>query len=116
MINDWLNKFKFSWENKNIDDVLSLYLANVIYYETPFHKLKSLDEIKKEWEVIRDQNEIDLKYNVFSKDDNKYTVQWDLRYLSKDGNRFHFSGVYLITLNEMGLCEEFRHYCEKDAA
>ncbi|NVP18184.1 nuclear transport factor 2 family protein [Candidatus Gracilibacteria bacterium] len=113
-INDWLNKFKYSWENKNIDDVLLLFSANVIYYETPFHKLNGLDEIKKEWLAILDQNEIDLRYSVFSIDDNKYTIQWDLKYFSKDGNQFHFSGVYLIKLNEMGLCDEFRHYCEKD--
>ncbi|HAV11371.1 MAG TPA: hypothetical protein DCX32_02400 [Candidatus Moranbacteria bacterium] len=112
-INNWLNKFKCGWEGKNIDDVLSLFSADVVYYETPFHKLNGLDEIKKEWVAIMDQNEIDLSYEVFSKDDNKYAVQWDLKYSDKEKNQLHFSGVYLIKLNEMGLCNEFRHYCEK---
>ncbi len=38
-INDWLNKFKNSWEGKKIDDVLSLFSTDVVYYETPFHEL-----------------------------------------------------------------------------
>ena len=113
-IDDWLNKFKYARENKNINDVLLLFSADIIYYETPFHKLNDLNEIKNEWGVIIDQNEIDLKYSVFSKDENKYTIQWDLKYFNKDGNQFHFSGVYLIKLNEIGLCYEFIHYCEKN--
>ena len=113
-INDWLNKFKSSWENKNINDVLSLFSADVIYYETPFHRLNGLDEIKKEWAVIVEQNEIDLSYVVFSKDGDKYTIQWDLKYFDKEKKQLHFSGVYLIKLNEMGLCNDFRHYCERD--
>ena len=113
-INDWLGKFKCGWEEKNVDKILSLFSGDVVYYETPFHKLSGLDEIKKEWAVIMNQNEIDLSYNVFSKDNNKYTVKWDLKYYDKEKNQFHFSGVYLIKLNEMGLCDEFLHYCEKD--
>lgn len=113
-INDWLKKFKNSWENKNINDVLSLFSSNVLYYETPFHKLNNLDEIKKEWAVIMDQNKINLNYSIFSKDNNKYTIQWDLKYFNKKKNQLHFSGIYLIKLNEMGLCDEFRHYCEKN--
>lgn len=113
-INDWLNKFKYGWVSKNINDVLLLFSADVVYYETPFHKLSGLDEIKKEWSAIMDQNEIDLSYDVFSKENNKYTVRWDLKYLDKDKNQFHFSGVYLIKLNKAGLCDEFRHYCEQD--
>jgi hypothetical protein len=73
-----------------------------------------LDEIKKEWAAIIDQNEIDLRYEVFSKDDKKYAVRWDLKYSDKENNQSHFLGVYLIKLDETGLCNEFRQYSEKD--
>ncbi|MFA6383101.1 MAG: nuclear transport factor 2 family protein [Parcubacteria group bacterium] len=114
-INDWLNKFKSSWENKSIDDVLSLFSTDVVYHETPFRKLMGLDEIGKEWAVIMDQNEIELNYEVYSKDNDKYTIQWDLKYINKENKQEHFKGIYLVKLNEAGLCNEFWHYCENNA-
>ncbi|MDP3982518.1 MAG: nuclear transport factor 2 family protein [bacterium] len=113
-INEWLSKFKSSWESKNISDILSLFSSDVIYYETPFHKLSGLDEVNKEWEAIKNQHEINLTYSIFSEDVNKYTVKWDLRYSNSEKNQFHFAGVYLIGLNKIGLCDEFHHCCEKD--
>lgn len=112
-IDDWLIKFKTNWEDKNIDDVMSLFSVDVVYYETPFKRLNSLDEVREEWAAIENQDKIDLNYNLFSSDGNKYTIQWDLKYYNKEKQK-HFSGVYLIKLNEMGLCYEFWHYCEED--
>lgn len=113
-INGWLNKFKSSWENKNFKNVLSLFSNDVVYYESPFKKLNGFSEIEKEWATIADQESINLNFIVSTQEDNKYTVQWDLKYSKKEDKSFHYSGVYLIKLNEAGLCDEFRQYCEEE--
>lgn len=112
-INDWLIKFKTSWENKNIEDVLSLFSSDVVYYETPFQKLNGHEEMRKEWSLIQNQNEINLIYNIFSKENDEYTVQWELKYFDEKNIQRHFAGIYLIRLNEIGQCIEFTHYCEE---
>lgn len=111
---DWLTKLKINWGQKNIDGVLSLFSPDVLYYETPFHKLLDFNEIRKEWEVIKDQNQISFEFNVFSGSNNKFTVQWDLKYSNNENIRFHFKGLYLITLNKAGLCDQFIQYCEEN--
>lgn len=112
-IKEWLDKFKNSREDKNINNVLSLFSSSLVYYENPFYKLTNLDDVKIEWNAILNQNDINLDYDIFSKEENKYTVQWNLEYSNDKWKKFHFSGIYLIILNEEGLCCDFRHYCEQ---
>jgi len=46
-INNWLNKFKESWQNRDILKILGLFDKEVVYYETPSTKL-NYDELAKE--------------------------------------------------------------------
>ena len=112
IIEAWLDQFKHGWKNKDVDAVMQLFTPDIIYYETPFRRLSSLDELRKEWGNIVHQQEIDLHFELFSREDDKYAIRWDLKYLNPQEQRMHFGGVYLIKLDENGLCTEFRHYCE----
>lgn len=111
-INTWLIKFKNSWETKKVSEVLSLFSIDVSYFETPFKKLEDFKDLEKEWSVILDQNNIKLDYTIYSESGSKYTVQWDLYYISKDGREKFLKGIYLIALNKDGLCTEFTQYGE----
>ena len=59
---EWLNKLKTSWFNKDIEKAVSLFTKTIFYQETPFMEpYTTFEEIKKEWQHIKDQN----KHHLF---------------------------------------------------
>ena len=111
MIEQWLEKFKIGWITYDIDSVLSLLADAVEYHETPFHQLADKTEIKEEWQVIMQQTDLSLDYQVVSSDSATSTVTWDLGY-TQDEIRRHVAGVWIITLNAEGKCTYFYQVCE----
>jgi ketosteroid isomerase-like protein len=107
-IQDWLQSFRKNWKRGNVEEVLQLFTDDVDYWETPSKKL-DLEELREEWKTVKEQEDIRLKFEVFSQDKNKYTVQWELSYI-KDGEKSELKGVYLIKLNKEGRCEDFWQY------
>jgi ketosteroid isomerase-like protein len=109
-IEAWLQEFKKNWKERNVDEVLDLFTEDVDYWETPSEKLGP-EELREEWESVKEQEDIQLDFEVFSRDKGKYTVQWELSYI-EDGEENELKGVYLIKLNKEGKCEEFWQYCQ----
>ena len=107
-INEWLEKFISAWKAHDIETVLGLFADNIEYWETPFRRLADLDEIKKEWQIIRNQKDIQIAYDVFSKEGDNYTVRWELQY-NDSNNLRNLKGVYLITLDSENKCNYFFH-------
>lgn len=107
MIDSWLQQFKSYWENHDIDGVLSLFDADVEYWETPFQKLTGLGDVKSEWSAIDRQSDIKLNTSIFSEQHNQSTVKWNLTYINESNEHKHWSGAYLIKLNEDGKCVYF---------
>ncbi|MDX9914100.1 MAG: nuclear transport factor 2 family protein [Candidatus Moranbacteria bacterium] len=108
-IEEWLENFKVAWKTYDIDKVLGLFDDNVEYWETPFIKLSSFDDLKREWSYIRSQKDISIDTEVFSSVGNKFAVKWFLTYLDDKGEVHDLSGVYLIELNERDKCCYFFH-------
>lgn len=113
IINQWLERFRENWISKNIDAVLDLFSKDVVYFETPFNIL-AFEDLRKEWLSVLDQNNINLNFSVWNKENNKYTVRWELSYSDTKNISFNFRGVYLISLNNDGLCNEFIQYGEQE--
>ena len=107
MIESWLKHFEEYWVNHDIVSVSSLFSDDAIYWETPHKKLSSRDEIQNEWSAIKNQFDIRLNTSVYSSQNNRYTVQWDLFYTNESHDEKHWKGVYLIELNESGTCTYF---------
>lgn len=105
-INDWLLSFKKFWIEKDVESVLALFSDDVEYFETPERKLEDLDEIKSEWEVVKEQDGIMLSLGPVRSADGAYEVDWQLSYY-KQGKKFEYSGIYKIRLNESGKCDYF---------
>ncbi len=61
-IETWLEKFKHHWKNHDINGVISLFSKKLTYFETPFLKINNLKDLSKEWQVIKDQDNIKLDY------------------------------------------------------
>ncbi|QGA80085.1 YybH family protein [Candidatus Nanohalobium constans] len=110
-IRKWLQKFEKSWKSQDVESVLELFTGDVVYYETPTQKLESKDEIREEWEGIESQKDIELDFEVFSADEEKFTVKWSLSYF-QNGKQRDLNGIYLIGLNKENKCFEFRQYCQ----
>mgnify|MGYP001033842568 FL=1 len=48
-VDEWLNKLKDYWFNKDIESAVSLFKNTLFYQETPFMKpYTTLDEIREE--------------------------------------------------------------------
>jgi hypothetical protein len=105
-IEKWLNEFSNFWQAKNIDRVLDLFSNDVEYWETPFKKLKSKDEIAKEWQAIMAQENLAITTSLFASESQKHTATWEIVY-DKDNSKHVWAGTYFIELNEKGKCVYF---------
>jgi len=77
---NWLNTFQNAWINKDIPVVLSLFSDQIEYWESPYQKVTTKQEIEELWKYIDMQDNIVLSLSLFSSDDDKNTVFWDLTY------------------------------------
>lgn len=111
MIETWLASFIEAWQTKNIPKVMSLFVDNVEYWETPFLRLSSKNELENEWQAINNQYDIVVNTEVISQT-SPYVVRWHLSYKNPDGELCAWSGVYIIRLED-GVCEYFYQVGEK---
>lgn len=106
MIEPWLEQFHNAWKAHDIDTVMNLFADDVEYWETPRTLLRGKGAIRSEWQAIAEQQGIRVSWEVYSSADNRHTVIWKLHYKGIDGTH-DSSGVYLITLDDTGLCNYF---------
>ena len=113
MIEQWLYRFHEAWKVHDVDAVLELFTDDVEYWETPHKPLHGKDMVRKEWQAIYDQENIEVTWNIYSSslEDNRHTVVWRLCYL-KYGAEHRSSGVYLISLNDNNVCNYFYYVGE----
>ncbi len=113
MINQWITQFHDAWKNHDIDTVIKLFTDDAEYWETPFKKLRDKTGIREEWQAILDQDNIEINWELFnSSNDNRHSAIWHLQY-STNGMVHASSGVYLIRLNDLGLCDYFYYLGEE---
>jgi hypothetical protein len=112
-IEGWMKKFRERWIAKDIDGVIELFADDVEYFETPYQEIEDLEALREEWKSIRNQEDINLSYEIYSRDGSKFTVKWDLKY-SQDQDWNHLKGIYLIELNEENKCVKFWQYLQSE--
>ncbi len=108
-IEKWLSKFKHAWIEKDIDRVMALFTDKVEYYETPFLKFEDKKQLRDEWETIQKQEDVNLNFEVFNSEDDRFTIIWSLTY-TENGNTCESKGAYLIELNSENKCYRFAQY------
>jgi hypothetical protein len=113
MIETWLQQFHDGWKTHDIDAVMTLFREDVEYWETPHRQLRGKEAVRNEWQLIVDQQDIKVEWRVFaSTPDNRHSVLWQLSY-AQDSSRHSSAGVYLIKLDNAGLCEYFYYVGEE---
>lgn len=76
-------------------------------WETPFTQIASKTKLRQEWHNINKQHNINIRFKVFSKEDNNHSVYWDLKYEDKNNQPVHYKGTYFFRLNSNNKCDYF---------
>lgn len=105
-VNEWLQKLKNYWINKDIDSVMSLFEKTTFYQETPFMEAyTTIEEIKEDWQGIKDTVIQDIIFNVLAIENNTVIVNWDLKQ-----NDNEYNGIYEIKFDKELNCISFRSW------
>ena len=102
----WLNELKDYWFNKDIENAVSLFTKTKFYQETPFmNPYTTLDEIKEEWQHIKNENIQNIELKVLAIDNLTLIAQWILKQNDKD-----YDGIYEIRFNNDLECVYFKSW------
>lgn len=103
---EWLNNLKKYWFNKDIENAVSLFERTTFYQETPFmNPYTTLDEIKEEWQHIKNENIQNIEIKVLAIDNLTVIAQWILK--QNDNN---YDGIYEIKFNDNLECIYFKSW------
>ena len=102
----WLNKLKNYWYNKDIENAVSLFEKTSFYQETPFMKpYTTFDEIKQEWQHIKNQDIKNIEFKILAIDKNVLIVEW---LFERDITTYN--GIYEIKFDDNLECIYFKSW------
>ena len=105
-VEQWLDKLKEYWFNKDIDKAVSLFNKTTFYQETPFmNPYTTIDEIKEEWKHIINENIQKIEFIVLAIENNTLIVEWKLKQNDED-----YDGIYEIKFNNSFECIYFKSW------
>lgn len=109
-VENWLNKLKEYWFNKDIESAVSLFDKTTFYQETPFMKpYTTIEEINVEWQHIKNENIQHIEIKPLAIDGYTVIAQWILKQ-----NNQNFDGIYEIKFNENLKCIYFKSWEMQD--
>lgn len=105
-VEHWLNNLKEYWYNKDVENAVSLFENTTFYQETPFDTpFTTFDEIKKEWQHIKEQDIKEIKFNVLAIENKTVIVEWIFK-----RDITEFNGIYEIKFNDDNECIYFKSW------
>lgn len=105
-VDEWLNKLKDYWFNKDIESAVLLFKNTLFYQETPFMKpYTTLDEINQEWQHIKNENIQFIEIKPLAIDEYTVIAQWILKQNDTD-----YDGIYEIKFNDNLECIYFKSW------
>ncbi len=105
---EWLNKLKEYWFNKDIEKAVSLFTKTTFYQETPFMSpYTTLEEINQEWKHIKNEDikKIEIQILAIDKNNNTLIAEWYL-----EQNNEIYDGIYEIRFNKNLECIYFKSW------
>lgn len=103
---EWLNRLKEYWLNKDIEKAVSLFNKTTFYQETPFmNPYTTIEEINLEWQHVKDENVQDIEIKLLAIDNNTIIAEWLLRQ-----NDRYYDGIYEIKFNSDLECVYFKSW------
>lgn len=109
-VEDWLNKLKKYWFEKDIDSAVALFKNTTFYQETPFMQpYTTIEEINQEWQHIKNENIQNIEIKALAIDSYTLIAQWILKQ-----NNQNYDGIYEIKFNDNLDCIYFKSWEMKD--
>ena len=104
--NQWLDKLKKYWANKDVNGATSLFTKTEYYCETPFMKpYTTFSQIAKEWQHIKNQDIKNIEFKILAIDKNVLIVEWLF-----ERDIVTFDGIYEIKFNDNLECIYFKSW------
>ena len=105
-VEQWLNKLKKYWLDKDIESAVLLFEKTTFYQETPFMTpYTTLEEIREEWQHIENENIQNIEFKILAIDNFTLIVQWILKQ-----NDIYYDGIYEIKFNNNLECVYFKSW------
>ena len=109
----WLQKLGQAWKQGDANAAALLCTDNVIYYENPLDKpLLGRNAVYNEWlNVPKSQKNINFSCDILHIEKHIGIAHWSASYTSiRTKKQVKLDGIFIISLNNMGLCTEFRQW------
>lgn len=105
-VEDWINKLKTYWFDKDIEKAVSLFVKTDFYQETPFMEpFKNVEEINQEWQHVKNEDIKKIDINILAIDGYTVIAEW---YLEQNENKY--DGIYEIKFNNELECIYFKSW------
>lgn len=102
----WLTNLKEYWFNRDVEKAASLFTKTTFYQETPFDEpYTTFDEIKKEWQHIKEQDIKKIQFNILAIENKTLIVEWIFK-----RDITEFNGIYEIKFNDDNECVYFKSW------
>lgn len=103
---EWLNRLKEYWFNKEIEKAVSLFQKTTFYQETPFMSpYTTIEEINQEWQHVKNENIQEINFKILAINNNVLIAEWFLKQ-----NNQEFDGIYEIKFNDNLECIYFKSW------
>ena len=103
---EWLQKLKEYWYNKDIEKAVSLFEKTKFYQETPFMMpYTTIEEIREEWKHVQYENIQSIKFSILAVDNNTVIANWVLMQ-----NDQEYDGIYEIRFDDDLNCIYFKSW------
>jgi len=109
----WLDALGKAWISRNPIAASDLCSKNVIYFEDPFlSPLQGREAVKKIWlDVPTTQKDVKFSYKIISISEDFGIAEWDASFTRIPANtEAELKGIYLVKLDNNGLCTEFHQW------
>jgi hypothetical protein len=112
----WLDTYGQSWENRNPEAAAALFTENGTYQVTPFlEPICGRKAIFEYWsEVARTEENIRFGYEILVANPELNIARWSASFvIVPQGLQTQLNGIFLISLDEEGLCKSLQEWWHK---
>jgi hypothetical protein len=109
----WMDRYKLASETGDAAVVAELFAEDAIYQETPFAEpMRGREAIFQYWAGASGWiQESRFSYEILDVKANRGIALWQSRIIRREtGNQVLLDGVFLVELDDTGLCTRFREW------
>jgi hypothetical protein len=112
-LENWMKQFGTAWETRNPDKVMALFNDRLDYFESALKApVTSKSEVGKLWQVVPDnQKDVKFSHKILIADEYIGVVNWQVSRIRLPAEEMeNIDGIFLISLNDRGLCTFFKQW------